>query len=317
MIWGQLMNDAIIAKALALWGLEGAEVSLIAARENAVYRVRFEGARFALRLHRAGYRNEAELHSELAWVDMLSKGGLPLPRPVAAKDGNFCHLVDGIVVDILTWLAGKPMGTNGDMSSAPNPAVVYHALGQSMARMHVLSDQWQMPAHFTRPSWDLDGLLGSHPVWGRFWENPTLSGPQMRQFTDIRTRAAATLEAHRGTLDYGLIHADLVPENVLIDGSKIHLIDFDDGGFGFRLFDIATTLNRARRTNAYETFRQSFLEGYLSVRPIDLELLPLFQTLRALTYVGWIVPRMEEPGASARNQRFISEASYWAKQISL
>ena len=32
MIWGQLMNDAIIAKALALWGLEGAEVSLIAAR---------------------------------------------------------------------------------------------------------------------------------------------------------------------------------------------------------------------------------------------------------------------------------------------
>ena len=34
---------------------------------------------------------------------------------------------------------------------------------------------------------------------------------------------------------------DLVRENVMVDGDKLQLIDFDDGGFGFNLYDLATT----------------------------------------------------------------------------
>jgi len=30
--------------------------------------------------------------------------------------------------------------------------------------------------------------------------------------------------------------------------------------------------------------------------------------IRAMTYVGWIVPRMAEDGAQARNARFIQQA---------
>ena len=44
-------------------------------------------------------------------------------------------------------------------------------------------------------------------------------------------------------LDYGLIHADSVRDNMLVDKSgKVSLIDFDASGYGFRLFDIATLL---------------------------------------------------------------------------
>ncbi len=102
-----------------------------------------------------------------------------------------------------------------------------------------------------------------------------------------------------------------MPENVLIDEADIRLIDFDDGGFGFRLFDIATTLNWANRTDNYPEYRKSFLEGYRSEREIDLALLPLFQALRSLTYVGWIVPRFDEPEADLRNERYLREADFW------
>ncbi|MGB0824165.1 MAG: phosphotransferase [Alphaproteobacteria bacterium] len=42
-----------------------------------------------------------------------------------------------------------------------------------------------------------------------------------------------------------LIHADLIPDNVMrgSDGS-LHLIDFDDCCWGFREFDLATTISR-------------------------------------------------------------------------
>ena len=55
------------------------------------------------------------------------------------------------------------------------------------------------------------------------------------------------------------------------------------------------------------------LEGYLSVRPLDVSALDLFVALRAATYVGWIISRMEESGAEARNIRFVATARELAK----
>ena len=316
MIWARQMNDDVVSNALALWGMDNARVSLAAARENTVYRIEHKSMLFALRFHRAGYRSESELVSELMWMGMLAKHELPLPRPVASIDGKFCHHVAGITVDVLSWLEGTPMGRNGELANLENPTETYRALGQSMARLHLLSDQWQTPATFSRPSWDATGLLGDEPLWGRFWENPTLTDEQARRLLELRTFARETLDRSSATLDYGLIHADLVPENVLVNGSQIQLIDFDDSGFGFRLFDIATTLNRAKRTDAYDKYKDAFLDGYQSARSIDLGLLSLFQALRALTYIGWIVPRIEEPGGLDRNKRFINETLFWAEHHS-
>jgi Ser/Thr protein kinase RdoA (MazF antagonist) len=59
--------------------------------------------------------------------------------------------------------------------------------------------------------------------------------------------------------------------------------------------------------------RQALLEGYLALRAIDLDHLDLFLTLRAATYLGWIIPRMDEPGAVERNRRLISVARHLAE----
>jgi Ser/Thr protein kinase RdoA (MazF antagonist) len=210
------------------------------------------------------------------------------------------------------------MGMGGRLNPVIDGRAAYRALGQAMANLHLKSDDWTPPPHFSRHAWDLDGLLGEAPLWGRFWENPRLTPAEAALMTQARDKARDQLAALSAP-DYGLIHADLVQENVLIgpamDEGGPHLIDFDDGGWGYRLFDMATVLNFILREPDPEPLQAAFTQGYLSTRTIDLTALPLFQTLRALTYVGWIVPRLSEPGADARHTRFIALASRMAETL--
>lgn len=299
---------AELAAELAPWGLQGADVSFVAGRENRVFRVRSARGDFALRLKRPGYRSDAELLSELRWLDAMHRAGLQVPLPVPSQHGRLLEIVGGQRVDLLSWLPGRPLGASRAPLALADPEAVFDRLGRATARLHLACDAWVPPADFTRRAWDVDGLLGDVPVWGRFWENPALDAPTRRLFEDFRTSAAHALLQHAATLDYGLIHADLVRENVMIEGDTIGMLDFDDGGFGFRLFDLATTLLKNLGEPNYPSLKAALLAGYTQLRALDLELLELFIALRALTYVGWIVPRLQEDGSEARNRRFIESA---------
>lgn len=297
-----------IRKALALWGLETAKVDFWAGRENLVYRVSHGAGLSALRLKRPGYRNKAELISELQWLDAMDHAGLQVPRPLKSLSGNLLEQVGGQFADVIVWMDGTPMGDALAAATPQDKAAAFRRLGQVLAKLHCASDEWHPPPGFTRCAWSIDGLLGDSPVWGRFWENPTLDAETRAFLLRFRDHARNDLQRNAARLDYGLIHADALRENVLIDGAAIKLLDFDDGGFGFRLFDLATTLIGNLNDPAYPAIRAALIEGYHKVRPLDAETLDLFLAIRAVTYIGWIVPRMTEDGAQERNTRFIHRA---------
>ncbi len=298
----------LVERAARFWGLEGGQIELAAARENQVYKVTDGAKTYALRLHRSGYRSDREIGSELQMMAVVADAGLAVPTPVKSAQGEFLHTVDGVQADVLTWLAGDPMGSATAPLMTQDRAGLFAALGQEMAKMHMAWAQWHPPQSFARHAWNRNGLVGDTPVWGPFWENPTLTNDQAGLLVAARDALNHQLTDLEQELDYGLIHADLVRENVLIDGAKIHFIDFDDSGFGFRLFDIATTLGKYGAEPDYPTLQAALLKGYLSVRELDMQHLDLFLLLRALTYVGWIIPRLDEPGAAARNRRNIETA---------
>ncbi|MEW2915784.1 homoserine kinase [Ruegeria sp. ANG10] len=294
----------IVEQALTLWGMDNAEWSLVAARENHVYRVQTGGHSYALRLHRQGLHSDAALRSELQWIAELGAKGVSVPTPVPATDGHYLHLLDGVRVDLLDWLPGRPLGSTGTGIDHDDRTGIFRALGREMAKLHEVSDAWVRPDEFERWSWDRAGLLGDVPLWSRFWENPTLSDEDHALFTAFRGTANNHLQKIEDQLDYGLIHADLVRENVMVQDNKLWLIDFDDAGFGFRLFDVATTLLKNLREPDYDTLQEALLEGYRSGRALDTKHLDLFMALRAVTYVGWVSSRMGEDGSEAQNTRF-------------
>ncbi len=302
------MTEAVVAQALEAWGLKGARVALVAERENTVFRVDGGGQVLALRLRRAGYRSDAEILSELDWLHWLAEQGLSVPRPVPSSAGRLVEVIDGRRVDMAAWLTGTPLGASGQPLALADPAVTFHALGQTMARLHTESDRFTLPPGFSRCRWDRAGLVGDAPVWGRFWENPVIAPDLRARLAKFRHRADAALQELNGRLDQGLIHADLVRENVLQHAGGLALIDFDDAGFGYRLFDIATALIKNLAEPAYPQIEAALIAGYRSLRPLDTGPLPLFLALRAVTYLGWIVPRLDERGNHARCTRFAAQA---------
>ena len=300
------MSETTAIKALEAWGMQGADVSLVAQRENIVFRVRHQGRQYALRLHRPGYQSVSMLHSELAWMQYLGAQGLTVPSPLPSVDGSLLQEVDGCHADLLTWLDGQPMGATGEPLDLADRKGTFSKIGQLMARVHQLSDNWDTPRDFERNRWDVDGLLGDEPLWGRFWENPGLNEKERKRVCEARDRLKSDLSETEA--DFGLIHADMLRENVMIHEGNLGLIDFDDSGYGFRLFDVATALFKNRSEPDYDDLEASFLSGYRGIRPLDTTLLSQFMLIRALSYLGWIISRMHEPGSDVRQKRFLASS---------
>ena len=302
------MSDAIAKIAAAEWGLSPCAVQLAARRENTVYRV---GAH-ALRLHRIGYRSDAELTSELAWMQALALGGMNVPAPVASRAGRLVETVADTQVSVISWLPGRMLGKQGALDGVADRPALVRQLGGLLAQLHMLSDAWTLPAGFTRPRWDAPGLLGEAPLWDRFWDHPHLAPDQRALFLATRDAARAHLDA-LGAQDFGLIHADAITENLMLDGDRLSLIDFDDGGWGYRDFDLATFLFRQLAAPDYPALRDALLAGYATRRRVDPATLDLFLVLRALTYPGWIITRLDEPGGAERSARAIAQAEPLAR----
>lgn len=298
-----------LAKAAALkWGLDSRRLRFVAGRENQVYRVSDASGEYALRIKRPGYRQRIEIESELMWMAALDRAGILVPRPVPSMGGQLLEQVDDHLVDLLTWLPGQTLGAAMLEDPAPDRDRLFQALGQQLARLHEASDAWEIPPDFSRVRWDAEGLLGEAPLWGRFWEHPGLSDDDRRLFVHFRGAVRRELTRLQDQLDFGLVHADLVRENVLLHGERIGLLDFDDGGWGYRMFDLATTLLKFTGSTDYTVIREALLRGYRQLRPLDTASLDLFLALRSTTYVGWVVPRLGEAEARDRSQRYVKTA---------
>ncbi len=80
------------------------------------------------------------------------------------------------------------------------------------------------------------------------------------------------------------------------------MIDFDDAGFGWHLFDVATTLFFHVSESYFDDLFDAFIQGYRSERTLDeehLAHLPLFLAVRAMVYLGWVHTRSEIEGVEA------------------
>jgi Ser/Thr protein kinase RdoA (MazF antagonist) len=298
---------ALAQSALARWDLAATNLAPIKVRENAVFRIDLEGGgRAVLRVHRHGYHTDSALESEFAWLRALELAGVRVPRVIRSRDGRDFERVEcqaagsaGSVrqVDVFEWIEGRQLGSveSGVAGEEGAVAAQYFKIGALAARMHDHSGRWRPPPAFHRHSWDAAGLVGEAPLWGRFWELAALAHAERELLMRVRRALSLDLEAFGKAPDrYGLIHADLVPENFLVDGERICVIDFDDAGFGWHLFELATSLYFISGESAYRAAREALIRGYRSERLLSdaaIERLPLFLAARGTTYLGWVHTR--------------------------
>lgn len=294
---------AMLKPALPAWSLSpAAELSLLTISENATYKVHdpASGRRMILRVHRPDYHTPAEIASELAWIGALRESGVAsTPAPIPGKDGELLYrLHDGVdtrYVAAFEFVEGRAPAAEDDL------VAWFHRLGAISARLHIQSRSWRQPPGFTRKRWDFHTMIGDAPFWGR-WDQGLGLDPAG---SALLGRAVAAIGRHlerfgAGAERFGLVHADLRLANLLVDGDHLHLIDFDDCGFSWFMYDFAAAVSFFEQEPIIPALMDAWVEGYRTVLPLaaeDAAMLPVFVMLRRIMLVAWIASHSETPTA--------------------
>lgn len=278
----------------------GCTVVLHNLSENATFRIEApDGRRLALRVHRQGYQSRAAIESELAWaVDLRRSGVAVTPRPIAGPDGELVQSVQAgpsghphhtVLFD---WESGREPGIGDDLADS------FVALGEIAARMHVHARNWQRPSWFTRLTWNFATALGEdRPHWGRWRDGIGMDRNAERLF-----RRTVDLIGHRlasygaGRDRFGLIHSDLRLANLLIDDGTVKVIDFDDCGFSWYMYDAATPVSFYEHEPHVPELIEHWKAGYRKVLPLareDEAEIPTFVMMRRILLVAWIASHIE------------------------
>ena len=329
-----MKQDAVFKlaeEAIKHWDVEVKSINLHLQSENTVFKVEgLDGNTYALRVHRKGYHDLEELNSEHVWTSSLSNAGLLVPEAVVTRSGeaytsvSFLNSSEYRYVGLVKWIEGTILNDLILDLEEKDVSDVYESLGKVVAKFHKATIAWEKPKDFKRHSFDTDGFLGSKPFWGRFWEAQNATTREREKLSLIRNNITESLsKLPKDINSFGMIHADLHSQNVLIQGKSLSVIDFDDSGFGWYGFDLAVAIwDRLDFTATgchFDIAYKSLIRGYLEERPNAkdiIETIPTFLLMRTLMIIRWIEDRPES-GYEAFIPVLIQASIDQAKQLEL
>ena len=275
--------------------------------ENEVFRVIDpQQGSFALRIHKPGYQDATTIASELAWLAALAGEGVPVNAPVAGRDGALLqHAGDDEEAPhavLFGWIDEAPAAACDDEAER------FAALGEVLGRIHRHGRTWHPPDGFRRQRWDHEGLVGEGHIHGPYRAAAGISPDQLALFDTtvaaIRERIAHLREEPRG--GWGLIHGDFGFSNAIVSAGGPVIIDFDDCGWGWPLYDIAVALWRRFDEAGGTRLRDGLLKGYERVLPFPGEQYACLEDIimaQRLGNLGWFGKHADSPLAEVLPQR--------------
>lgn len=278
--------------ALPRWGIPAdATLQLISLSENGMFLVSSGIDRWVMRVHRQGYHTENGVRSELAWMDALRQdAGVETPHAVPSNDGEVLQLVAArgggaprmvVLFDFIGGAEPEPDNLQED----------FHHLGAIAARMHRHARRWQRPAWFERQVWDYENAFGAKPNWGHWRAGFAASCGDLAAVELADERMRRRLAAFGQGMDrFGLIHSDLRLANLLVGAGRTKVLDFDDCGFGWYLYDVASSVTFLEIRDDIDSIVDSWIEGYLTEGVLSAEEIaeiPTFMMFRRLVVMGW------------------------------
>lgn len=175
---------------------------------------------------------------------------------------------------------------------------IYQMVGSIMAKMHVQSLHWKKPDFYHRISWDFDGTFGRK---NNFYDT-TYADPKWLSARDIEVlnQARETIRCRlalygEGRQRYGMIHSDLRTANLLFDGKTMTVLDFDDCGMGWYMYDIAGAVALMEHRPDLSEIVNEILKGYENIRPLeeaDKEEIPTFIMMRRIGMLQSLICRI-------------------------
>ena len=298
--------EKLVTKSLKLWDLPSdAKARLINVSENATYLIEASGGyKSVLRVHRENYHSKSAIACELAWIaELRTSKTVSTPNCIAGKNGQAIQtatssdLPEERYMVLFEFVDGVSPDEEGDLVEH------FVKLGEIAARTHKQSSDWSEASSLERKSWDLNAIFGNQPTWGDWRDAPQVTDQVRKTLERVEDRIEERLtEYGKSNNRFGLIHADMRLANLLVDGTVTNVIDFDDCGFGWYLYDFATGISFMEDDPRVPNLKSAWLRGYQKVRKLsskDLDEVDTFVMLRRMALLAWIGSHIEAPEPQA------------------
>jgi Ser/Thr protein kinase RdoA (MazF antagonist) len=290
--WHSPIADAILAQ----WAHDDERAWFVRSSANILFGFKQARQVCFLRFNHAGERTTEMIQAELDYLAHLHAAGLRVVQPIRSLAGNFIESVETGLGRFHAVAFERVPGEMLDID-ALTPAQVT-AWGQSLGELHQAGLGYNAVG---RPTWrdqieSLEADLPAHETTAR----------QAAQLLH-RQLAQLPINTHQAKDNYGLIHFDFEMDNLLWDGERFGLIDFDDCIWHWHVADIAGALggdlfddDPAQVDLQNPTFN-TFVAGYRQAKAIrneDLDQMPLFLRLHNLVAFAKLLRAMDAGDAA-------------------
>lgn len=268
---------------------------------NDTYQVRCTDTRYSLRIYRHDIYPREEIDFEVEALNYLHNHGFPVAFPIARKSGGYVTEImapEGIRYVLVTaFVDGKPP----EFESLDDSRI----FGKSVAHLHHISQGFQ--AQYKKKDLNLrnfvdDSIAVIEPYLSHRPEDLSLL---MRLAVDASTAVQQTDES---SMDVGFCHGDLHGFNAHLNGDVLTHYDFEECGFGYRIYDLATFKWSFVFNDSGVDRWGAFLDGYQSVKKTseaDLLLLDTFVLIRHIWLTAFHMRNAEDFGYDLASDGYI------------
>lgn len=280
-IYSTLSPQALIDGVLSKYELSQIDRCLFWNRGlSDIYLIETQKSSYILKVSHHHWRSKTDIQFELEFLDFLYRQDIPVAHPLKTKTGKLFVVVNAVEGDRYAALFPYAPGEvpQGDLDFEQSKI-----MGQTLGKIHASALKFSNST--PRQSLDLKYLLDD--------SFQTIASYLRCQSQDLAylEQAIAKIKQQLACLEqtspfWSVCWGDPHSGNVhFTEDNQITLFDFDQCGYGWRVFDIAKFLQVSLSAGIKRNIRDGFLVGYQEIQELtDAEI----SSLQALTQTAHI-----------------------------
>ena len=250
-----------------------------------IYLVETEAATYILRVSHHHWRSESDIQFELEFLDFLHQHDLPVANPIKTTSGRLFVTIRAVEGDRYAALFPYAPGeiAQGDLNI--EQSVI---MGRTLGKIH-------------QTSLKFDSATPRQPLNPRYLLDDSVAviSPYLRhQSQDLAyiSQAIAEIKQELACLEqtpplWSVCWGDPHSGNVhFTSNNQITLFDFDQCGYGWRIFDLAKFLQVSLGAGICRKVREAFFSGYQEIQQLTDAELSCLQALTQMAHIwAWAI----------------------------
>lgn len=250
-----------------------------------IYIVETQGNQYVLRVSHAHWRSRSDIDFELELLDFLRQNYVPVAYPLRTKTGQLAIAINALEGQRYAALF---IYASGNVAVGDLNVTQSFSLGETVAKLHQTTQNFTTQAQ--RQQLTLDYLL--HDSFQAIKPFLHQRSSDLAYFTEVVNQLH--LQLRHFPIEpplWGVCWGDPHSGNVhFTPEQQMTLFDFDQCGYGWRIFEIAKFLQVALHSGLSAKVREAFISGYQTVAPLIEDELSSLQAFTQVAHIwAWAI----------------------------